>query len=155
MLRFMQRVLLPFLLLLCFNEVGYSQAVTTYAHRVEGKNYKFDLTPELLDASPSWDDRQDNPPLSARRAIAAAKTYLNELFPDNNKWGMEELELQRIHGDKWIYVARFLEPASLADADKPVDFAGPVGRFEIIVLMNGNVLRAKIEPSKPRAPHNR
>jgi hypothetical protein len=107
-----------------------AQLETTFSVEYAGKKYDFRVTEQDLKAAPAWPATQDNPPLSARRAIDAASKQLATLVPNGKDWRVSAVSLKPIDG-YWIYLVEFLEPLR-AGAPDQVSQA-----FQVVVLMNG------------------
>ena len=106
------------------------QLETTFSVEYGGNKYDFRITEEDLKATPGWPAGQDNPPLSARRAIDIASKYLATLLPNGKDWRLYQVTLRPIDSH-WIYVVEFLEPLR-------ADAAGQLSSgFQVVVLMNG------------------
>ena len=89
-------------------------------------------------ATPEWKSDQENPPLSARKAIAIATGIVDKLKPygDGVKMPPPTLKLRESSG-RWFWVAYF----------SPNDWRRFNSTFPIVVLMDGTV----VEP-RPVAP---
>ena len=107
-----------------------AQVETTFTVEYNGSKYEFHISDQDLQATPAWLPNQDNPPLSARRAIDIATKQLASLLPDGKDWRLHEVTLRSID-NHWVYLVQFLEP--LRNAGGQQLSSG----FEIVVLMNG------------------
>ncbi len=137
-------LVIPVLLLLAspsFGDTHYSYAF--------GKCYIFEITPEMLDKSPSWDEQADNPPLSAGKAIRLATSLKNRLVKDSKdfKWRLISATLDHTWGSgsdaakKWWWSVRF-------EARFRGDETGRPNHLEVLVLMDGTVIEPKIEDDR-------
>ncbi|HUS36745.1 MAG TPA: hypothetical protein VM680_15455 [Verrucomicrobiae bacterium] len=95
------------------------------------KVYRAVVSQELVKTTPEWNEREGNPPLSARRAIEIARTALV-------KQGWYEFDVRNLTKNpsvtltlfevknRWIYVVNF-------------SFPNHGNRFQVPVLMDGVV----------------
>lgn len=93
-----------------------------------------------LAATPKWDADDENPPLSARKAIALAEATLKEVQPygPEAKFDAPMLKLRDCRGD-WFWVVYY----------SPNDWRRFQSSFPIVVLMDGTVVR----PERTTPPH--
>ena len=117
-----------------------AQFETTFTVEYGGKKYEFHITDQDLQKTPSWPANQENPPVSARRAIDIASKYLATLLPNGKDWRLYQITLKPI-GDRWIYLVEFLEPLR-GDAGAQQLSSG----FQIVVLMNGVAVVPRVSP---------
>ena len=108
-----------------------AQAETTFTVEYNGKKYEFRIADVDLSRTPAWSAAQENPPISARRAIDIASKQLAMLLPDGKDWRLYQVTLKPI-GDRWIYLVEFLEPLRGDGAGQRLS-----NGFQIFVLMNG------------------
>jgi hypothetical protein len=109
------------------------------------KRYDFNITYEQLNETPAWTQDAENPPLSARKAIAQARDYLPKVLTDAKQWRLGTLGLTAVGDkDKWVYVVEFLGPHPPGVAD------GPVPSMKLVVLMNGMCVKPVISDWKLR-----
>ncbi len=108
-----------------------AQVETTFTVEYAGKKYEFHISDQELQRTPAWAANQENPPLSARRAIDAAAKELAMLLPNGKDWRLSEVTLRQIE-DRWVYLVTFLEPLRGDDAARQLSSG-----FQIVVLMNG------------------
>lgn len=123
----------------------------SWAH-VGDKQFLFTITKEMLDKTPVWDTKDQNPPLSAKRALELGTKQLQELFGDTKEWRLDNIELfPTSGGHRWIYLINFSDRRNTkADEIAPI--------FRIFVLMNGVAVPPSISkyPSEAqRAPAKR
>lgn len=132
---------LLFLLLLVSS--GLSYGVYSYAF---GRQYFCEISEEMLEKSPSWDERTDNPPLSAGKAIRLANAMKNKLVKDAKdfKWHLVSATLENDWsrdsdpGRKWWWSIRY---------EAHVRQGGETGipnHLVVIVLMDGTVVQPEI-----------
>ena len=114
------------------------QVETTFTVEYNGTKYEFHISDQDLQASPAWPANQDNPPLSARRAIDIASRQLAELLPNGKDWRLYEVTLRSID-NHWVYLVQFLEPLRSTGAGQQESRG-----FEIVVLMNGVAVMPRI-----------
>jgi hypothetical protein len=106
------------------------QLETTFSVEYAGKKYDFRITEQDLKSAPTWPAAQENPPLSARRAIEAASKQLAILVPNGKDWRLSGVSLKPID-THWIYLVEFLEPLRAGASDQVSQ------AFQVVVLMNG------------------
>jgi hypothetical protein len=94
--------------------------------------YTSRLTLARLEATPKWKAEEENPPVSARKAIAVAEAILKELQPygPDAKFEAPTLKLRECRGD-WFWVVYY----------SPNDWRRFQSSFPIVVLMDGSVVR--------------
>ena len=113
--------------------------------RYEGKVYEFTVMQSDLDAAPVWPEGDQNPPLSPRSALDAAREYVARAVQDSNRWTVSKICLES-SGQKpgrWLYVVEF---TSFPNRDQVL--LGPGHSFGIPVLMNRSVVEPKITLAK-------
>lgn len=131
------RQLFLLLVLGCFCTVAQAQDYVAKFHGFhDGKQFEFTVTSKQLENCPEWLSEQDNPPLSARRALAVASDYLPKLVSNAEEWEVRDVRLRPVR-DKWVYVLEFSERRE-----------GVKSPFVIVVLMNGEVVEPKITKRK-------
>ena len=122
----------------CFDMKADDAVVFRLATSIGGKPFEFVLSASRLAKTPSWPDNQENPPLSPRKALAAARKYLARLVADAAKWQIEQLTLRSVGTpDKWIYVIEFSPPLPPGGLD------GKSVTSKLVVLMDGTALEAQ------------
>src|SRR2546428_13452096 len=65
-----------------------AQVETTFTVKYGGKKYEFRIPDQDLQKTPAWPASQENPPLSANRAIDIASKELATLLPNGKDWRM-------------------------------------------------------------------
>jgi hypothetical protein len=111
-----------------------AQVETTFTVEYNGKKYEFHISEQELQGTPAWPDNQENPPLSARRAIDSASKQLATLLPNGKDWRLYEVTLRQIE-NRWVYLVTFLEPLRGDGAGQQLSSG-----FQIVVLMNGTAV---------------
>ena len=107
-----------------------------------GEQWGFAVTQKALDASPSWADDADSPPLSPRAAIRAAVQELQDLGLDAAAWHVSQIVLQQTGrtARKFVYLVEFTErPPSSS-----IEYLSVTCR--IPVLMDGTTVMPIREP---------
>jgi len=100
----------------------------------EGALYFFETTQAVLDATPRWKSGSEFPPLSPRRAMAAALQEVERIRPDVTKWNMDDVNLRQCGDDEcWIYSVRFWRG--------DIAIAGLPFFLDVPVLMTGEAVR--------------
>ena len=108
-----------------------AQVETTFTVEYGGKKYEFRIPYQDLQNTPAWPAGQENPPLSARRAIDIASKQLAVLLPNGKDWRLYEVTLRSVE-NRWVYLVGFLEPLRGDGAGRQLSSG-----FQIVVLMNG------------------
>lgn len=115
--------------------------------RVGDNRYVFIVKSSQMDASPKWTIRDENPPISARKAMAAAREVIEKkLRPgdrDDWKWVPTRMVLEEFRGDIWYWQIRF--EMQLREGGS----SGIPWGIESIVLMDGSAVVPKVEIVKP------
>ena len=97
------------------------------------------LDPKQLASQPNWDADDEHPPLSPRKAIAAARKVIDELKPygEDAKLLKPTLKLRTdgAGGDRWFWGVYF----------SPTDGRQFSSAFPVVVLMNGKALRPQVD----------
>jgi|SRR5579883_1303148 len=117
-----------------------AQLETTFTVEYNGKKYEFHITDQDLQKGPAWPANQQNPPLSARRAIDAARNELATLLPNGKDWRLYEVTLRPID-DHWVYLVQFLEPLKGDGGGQQLSSG-----FQVVVLMNGTAVMPRVSP---------
>ena len=81
--------------------VGYfngkrTDTVALGVSEFEGKVYFFETTEAVLNGTPRWKTNADFPPLSPRKAEAAARNEALRLRPDIEEWLLESIKLRKV-----------------------------------------------------------
>jgi hypothetical protein len=107
----------------------------TYDH-----SYTVTVTREALDASPSWWAEQDNPPLSARRALQLATEKATQVVGERpgRLWKLESVELIPAGNFKWFWLFRYVADTGCC--------TGIPCSLTLAVLMDGRVVPLQIDP---------
>lgn len=116
-----------------------AQAETTFTVEYSGKKYEFRIPDQDLQNAPAWAPNQDNPPLSPRRAIDAAKNEIAMLLPDGQDWRLYEVTLRPIDTNHWVYLVQFLEPLRGNGNGQQLSSG-----FQVVVLMNGVAVMPRV-----------
>jgi hypothetical protein len=72
------------------------------ASEFEGVTYSFGTTTSAFKATPNWNESDDFPPLSPRKAAFAAFEEAKRLRPDVSEWRVETVTLDGLW-NHWIY----------------------------------------------------
>jgi hypothetical protein len=108
----------------------------------DGRRYLFIISSERQARCPKWDpEKAANPPVSAAKALASAKTFIATI--ETNKrlfWDFEDLSLVNVDG--WAWRARFrLRP-------KREGSTGQWPTMDCWILMDGSVVQPSVSPFK-------
>jgi hypothetical protein len=117
------------------------QSETAFTVEYAGKKYEFRIPDQDLQKTPAWPAGQENPPLSARRAIDSASRQLATLLPNGKDWRLNAVIMRQIEG-RWFYLVEFLEPLRGDGAGGRQVSSG----FQVVVLMNGVAVAPRITP---------
>jgi hypothetical protein len=125
-------------------------ASTFYSYAF-GKRYCFEIAPEMLAKSPSWDGNADDTPLPAGKAVRLANSLKNRLVKDSKdfKWHLVSAELEHDFlnepdSGKWWWAIRY--EAHIRQGGE----SGIPNHLKIIVLMDGTVIEPKITEADSR-----
>lgn len=105
------------------------------------KNYVVTILSDAVAKSPSWKDDEENPPLSAKKAIKLANEMKDSLVKDSKdyKWKLDEATLKPAGDEKWYwlirYEAQFQGAASI----------GVPPFLCLVVLMDGKVVKPEVK----------
>jgi hypothetical protein len=117
-----------------------AQAETTFTVEYGGKKYEFRIPDDDLQKTPAWTPAQENPPLSARRAIDVATKELATLLPNGKDWRLYAVTLRPIES-RWIYLVEFLEPTRPNGPERQLSSGS-----QVVVLMNGVAVMPRVSP---------
>jgi len=89
---------------------------------------------QLVGRTPVWEEGEEHPPLSPRRAKEIASRELAKLLHAPEKWSRSEISLRESpFKGRWYYIVAFRNP------DDPNSSSG----MRVVVLMDGTVPDAK------------
>jgi hypothetical protein len=109
-----------------------------------GKLYRSTVTPAVLAKTPVWDEKDENPPVSARQAIKLADKARERIVKDTDdwKWHREHVELHEFFG-RWYWTVRYRA------YNTDIVFYVTLPELTLVVLMDGTVIEPTIvEPKK-------
>ena len=127
--------------------VGFTSGAAiaeAFPSRAPAQAYVTTITRKMLDDSPAWDANDENPPLSARKAMAAANAVVAKLEPDTKSWKrrLEGLFLcQDGESNKWYWRVEYRW-----DPPPGTALGGLAPYMTIVVLMDGTVVQPIIDP---------
>jgi hypothetical protein len=125
-------MLTTFLVLSC---TSYARAQMTIYSYANDKNYRTEVTREALQASPTWKNDAENPPLSALNARHLADEARARLVKNtvHFTWRLESIELTptSVEG-KWFWLARYGRQFN-GNSEGQYPF------LKVVVLMDGTV----------------
>lgn len=108
--------------------------------RVGGKDYAAIITKKALSRSPEWRQEDENPPISARKAMKLAAKKKDLFFGDESKeWRFESVSLTKLW-ENWYWVARY-QPRAPSKARQ---------ELRIVVLMDGTVIQPTLADGTER-----
>jgi hypothetical protein len=102
------------------------------------------LSDEVLERTPKWNETDENPPVSARKAISLANGLADKLEPDNDanwKRRLEGIQLCQ-KGQNWFWQAEYEWRPRIGGLGGLPPF------LTIIVLMDGTVVQPKVTADK-------
>jgi hypothetical protein len=108
-----------------------------------GKHYIVRVSPKDLKQSPSWKKDEENPPLSARKAIKLATKMKDSLVKDSKdfKWELQSAALEPAGNDKWLWIVCYQAVFSGASVSS-------VPHLRLAVLMDGKVVKPEVKDRK-------
>jgi hypothetical protein len=106
----------------------------------EGALYFFQTAQSALAKTPRWRPQAEFPPLSPRKAEAAALQRAQQIRPDVRKWRRESISLHESGDGDWYYLVTFWRG--------DIAIAGLPYFLQVPVLMDGHALPATINPKK-------
>jgi hypothetical protein len=112
-----------------------------YISHAYGKRYEVTVPNALLEKTPKWDGADENPPLSAKKALEAANKMKDSLVSDTKgiKWVLESLALAPSAGARWYWTATYR-----AACAPGYGASGPPITLTLVILMNGTAIQPKV-----------
>jgi hypothetical protein len=116
-----------------------SSDVCYYSYAISA-NYTVTVTHEALANSPSWKKDEENPPLSARKAIKLANEMKDSLVKDseNYKWKLDGATLKSAGDEKWYWLIRY-------EAEFQGNLIGQPPFLNLVVFMDGKVVKPEVK----------
>lgn len=111
-----------------------------------GKQYTVSVSKDMLEKSPRWMEPDENPPISARRAIELATAMKDSLVKDSDswKWKLRSASLEPIDGH-WFWEISF-------EGKFDGFLEGRPPNLRLVVLMDGTVVKPLVkDDSTPKA----
>jgi hypothetical protein len=98
-------------------------------------------------ASPSWDGDQENPPLSARKAINLANKLKDKLVKDSDDWvwKFDSADLRQGYQDRWYWLVSYEGHFEKGALD------GVPPTLRLVVLMDGTVVQPRLQKTPMRS----
>ncbi len=127
--------------------VSHCEARTFHSYAFS-KQYDVSVTTEALERSPQWKTGNENPPLSAMKAIALAAGLKESLVKDDedSKWYLMSANLTpaAVEG-KWFWLVEYEAVFQKGGS------SGPRDNLRLVVLMDGTVIKPVVKdyPAKP------
>ncbi len=123
-------------------DTGGSISHSSYAC---GKRYVVTIAYAALDKAPKWAEADENPPLSAKKALKAANDMKDSLMKDSEKpkWILRSLDLRPAGDDRWYWTANYEE--------EPLNgrrLAGQPPSLKLVVLMDGTAIKPEVTDDK-------
>lgn len=108
--------------------------------RAFGKTFVSVFTAEMVAATPTWDEEADNPPVSARAALTAAKIMRDSVAeaPEGFVWSRGSLTLIR-PSEHCYWFVRFVAKKEGDDGKHSLT---------VIVLMDGKAIKPVVDPTE-------
>lgn len=124
LLMFSMALLLPFL--------AFAADAPVLDERGDGGGFEFvtQVTGAELEATPSWEDKQPNPPLAPRVAMSVARDFLSTVSDQFTTWNISAVTLKNAAGDKWYWLVNFRPAAGWGR-----NYSG----LDLTVLIDGKV----------------
>jgi hypothetical protein len=102
------------------------------------------LTRAMVDQAPAWQEADQWPPLSPRRAIELAWQQLGTLVDDRERWRFSSISLKQVGPQRtWVYIVEISEPPPRPDG-------GIHSSIELIVLLDGTTIAPLKRPWPPQ-----
>jgi hypothetical protein len=116
----------------------------TYSSYAIPNNYTVTISSDALAKSPSWKDNEENPPLSARKAIKLANAVKKSLVKDwdDYKWVLVTADLTPDGDEKWYWLIN-CEAHPQVGASSGVPFC-----LKLVVLMDGTVVEPQVRKAE-------
>ena len=137
----MKRILGITLIMTLFSLLALAQENVTRRciSSFQNKQYELIVTQPDLDDAPLWSDEQENPPLSARAAVAHAREVAKKV-PNSQDWKVSRILLERSgNRGQWIYIVQF------TTYYKDTILLGSGNLFDVPVLLNGKTPNLKLK----------
>lgn len=141
----MPRFTIVALLILCGCNICFGEEpwILSESQLFDRTVYQFSVSAEALDVSPAWRPDQESPPLSARKALALAINFANDLTKSKKLgWvsgGEIVLRQLRFKSEKWVYIVSLHQ-----DTSGSYKWNGPVEALKVVVYFSGKILPPKI-----------
>lgn len=104
---------------------------------LEGVNYSFVTEWVVFKVTPNWNESDDFPPLSARKAASVALVEVKRLRPDVSNWTLESVTLSQITRH-WFYKVRYWRSDKVG--------SGIPSFLDVPVLMDGTAVHGAVSP---------
>jgi hypothetical protein len=103
-----------------------------------GKTYVTNFWASKVSRTPKWDENNENPPVSARKALTLAKKMRDSVIelPNGFRWKLLEINLTPIE-DGWVWFVFYHAIPEQGDD-------GPSARIMLIVLMDGTAVPLEV-----------
>jgi len=102
-----------------------------------GEMHYTTITDKMLKASPRWDPKEPNPPLSIHRARQLADDMRTKFVRDTKvcQWKLESIQLVPAENDRWYWLVDYQE------SPRPgFGLQGFPGCLRLVVMMDGTVV---------------
>lgn len=119
---------------------GNSDVARGHCSHAFGKAYYSEISRDALNKSPAWNTEDENPPLSARKAINLSDARFKKLVKDTEdyKWRREEAAVVFL-GSKFCYWKITYEAWVTRGGS-----SGPPITIELFVLMDGTFIEPEV-----------
>ncbi len=146
----MSRLFLSYLFLFTWvaGAVPAEELHQSVSEPIDGKHYSTPITEAMVKKTPAWKADAENPPVSARKAMALAEKYVDQKFKldkaNAEKWerGFESISLVE-HGDHWFWHVHYEWYPTQEEPGENVPYA------YVVVLMDGTVVPLEVEKPQP------
>lgn len=132
------KLFILFMILFMLGMFNVSAQTVAEQFHCNGTFYTVKFSDADIPRSPSWNpERDENPPLSARKAVEVARQTLEQCMSEPAKWNLESVKIERLLGiSKWLYHVVFECPPARCPNERS-------GFFRIYVKLDGTAFTPK------------
>lgn len=116
--------------------------VVNYTWDFLGTSFNSRIIERELYRTPKWNDSEDHPPLSIKRAMAKADQKLKEVVGKPESFSFSRVSLFEPRRNHWVYEVNYL-------IAKPGEWTNSPKQISIFVLMDGSAVLSKLPDRKP------
>ena len=122
--------------------MGHGHGMTT-TFVYNNLTFRYNITDDDFKNTPSWNPETDDSPLSTREALNVARTTLHRFVPDEARFEVEKINLERFEPHKWVFEISF-HCWDNRCSDTAVSFT-------VFVKMDGSVIEPEVSPEQKDA----